>query len=77
MLQCSFSMDQLEKLEEVHPNRNGKYNSDIKDKCQFDLLDWLCSEKGKKKTNLRNKKLVQLATVEQIRVVCDDRVKIA
>ena len=41
MLQYSFSMDQLEKLEEVHPNRKGKYNSDIKDKYQFDLLDWL------------------------------------
>ena len=67
MLQYSFSMDQLEKLEEVHPNRKGKYNTDIKDKYQFDLLDWLYSEKGMKKINLRNKKLVQLATVEEIR----------
>ena len=64
MLQYSFSMDQLE---EVHPNRKGKYKTDIKDKYQFDLLDWLYSEKGMKKINLRNKKLVQLATVEEIR----------
>ena len=31
--QYSFSMDQLEKLEEVHPNSMSKYNTDIKDKC--------------------------------------------
>ena len=35
-LQHSFSMDQLEKLEEVHPNGMVKYNTDIKDKYQFD-----------------------------------------
>ena len=29
-LQYSFSMDQLGKLEEVEPNRIGKYNTDIK-----------------------------------------------
>ena len=46
-LQCSFSMDQLEKLEEGHPYRISKYNTDIKDKYQFDLFDWLCSEKSK------------------------------
>ena len=51
-------MDQLEKLEEVHPNRMSKYNTDTKDKYQFDLFDWLCSEKGKKKINLMNKKLI-------------------
>ena len=28
----SFSMDQLEKLEEVHPSKLSKYNTDIKDK---------------------------------------------
>ena len=57
-LQYSFSMNQLEKLDEVHLNRMSKYNIDIKDKYQFDLLDWLCSEKGKKKTNLMNKKRI-------------------
>ena len=31
-IQYSFSMDQLEKLVEVHPNRMSKYNTDIKDK---------------------------------------------
>ena len=31
-IQYSFSMDQLEKLEEVHPNRMSKYNTYIKDK---------------------------------------------
>ena len=31
-IQYSFSMDQLENLEEVHPNRMSKYNTDIKDK---------------------------------------------
>ena len=56
--QYSFSMDQLEKLEEVHPNRMSKYNTDTKDKYQFDLFGWLCSEKGKKKINLMNKKLI-------------------
>ena len=56
--QYSFSMDQLEKLEEVHPNRMSKYNTDTKDKYQFDLFDWLCSEKDKKKINLMNKKLI-------------------
>ena len=57
-LQYSFSMDQLEKLDEVHPNRMSKYNTDTEDKYQFDLFDWLCSEKGKKKTNSMNKKLI-------------------
>ena len=33
-----------------------KYNTEIKDKHQFDLFDWLCSEKGKNKINLMNKK---------------------
>ena len=47
----------MEKLEEVHPNRMSKYNTD-KDKHQFDLFDRLCSEKGKKKINLMNKKLL-------------------
>ena len=56
-LQYSCSMDQLEKLEEVHPNRMSKYNTD-KDKHQFDLFDRLCSEKGKKKINLMNKKVL-------------------
>ena len=38
-LQHSFSMKELE---EVHPNRMGKYiyNTDIKDKYRFDLFDW-------------------------------------
>ena len=58
-LQSSFRMDQLEKLEEVHSSRM-RYNTDIKDKYQFDLFDWLCSEKGKKKINLMNKKLTYL-----------------
>ena len=31
-IQYSFSMDQLEKLEEVHLNRMSKYNTDVKDK---------------------------------------------
>ena len=57
-LQYSFSMDQLEKLDEVHLNRMSKYNTDIKDKYRFDLFDWLCSEKGKKKINLMNKKRI-------------------
>ena len=56
-LQYSFSMDQLEDLKEVHPNRMRKYKTDIKDKCQFDLFDWFCSEKGKNKINLTNEKL--------------------
>ena len=30
-IQYSFSTDQLEKLEEVHPNRMSRYNTDIKD----------------------------------------------
>ena len=34
-----------------------KYKTDIKDKYQFDLFDWFCSEKGKKKINLMNEKL--------------------
>ena len=55
-LQYSFSMDQLENLE-VHPNRMSKYKTDIKDKYQFDLFDWFCSEKDKKKINLVNEKL--------------------
>ena len=38
-LQYSFSMNELEKLEEVYPNRMGKYNTDIKDKYQFHLFD--------------------------------------
>ena len=38
-LQYSFSMDQLENLEEVHPKRMSKYKTDIKDKYQFDLFD--------------------------------------
>ena len=58
-LQYSFSMDQLEKLVEVHSNRM-RHNTDIKDKYQFDLFDWLCSEKGKKKISLMNKKLTNL-----------------
>ena len=57
-LQHRFSMDHLEKLEEGHPNRIDKYNADIKDKYQFDVFDWLCFEKGKKKINLMNTKLV-------------------
>ena len=56
-LQYSFSMDQLETLEEVHPNRMSKYKTDIKHKYQFDLFDWFGSEKGKKKINLMNEKL--------------------
>ena len=56
-LQYSFRMDQLENLEEVRPNRMSKYKTDIKDKYQFDLFDWFCSEKGKKKINLMNEKL--------------------
>ena len=56
-LQYSFSMDQLENLEEVHPNRMSKYKTDIKDEYQFDLFDWFCSEKDKKKINLMNEKL--------------------
>ena len=35
-----------------------KCNTDIKDKYQLDLFNWLCSEKGKRKINLMNKKLV-------------------
>ena len=35
-LQYSFSMVQLEKLDEFHPNKMSKYNTDIKDKYQFD-----------------------------------------
>ena len=31
-IQYSFSMDQLEKLKEVHLNRMSKYNTDVKDK---------------------------------------------
>ena len=50
-------------MEEFHPNRIGKYNTDITDKYQFYLFDWLCSEKGKKKINFMNKKL---ATIVQI-----------
>ena len=45
-------------MEKVHANRVGKYNTDIMDKYQFNLFDWLCSEKDKKKVNLMNKKLV-------------------
>ena len=56
-LQYSFSMDQLENLEEVYPNRMSKYKTDIKHKYQFDLFDWFGSEKGKKKINLMNEKL--------------------
>ena len=56
-LQYSFSIDQLENLEEVRPNRMSKYKTDIKDKYQFDLFDWFCSEKDKKKINLVNEKL--------------------
>ena len=40
-LQYSFSMHQLEKLEEAHRNIMGKYNTYIKGKYQFDLFDWL------------------------------------
>ena len=29
-IQYSFSIDQLEKLEDVHPNRTSKYNTDLK-----------------------------------------------
>ena len=36
--QYSSSMDQLEKLEEVHPNRMSKYNTDTKNKYQFDFI---------------------------------------
>ena len=36
----------------------GKYNTDIKDEYQFDLFDWLCSEKDKMEINLMNKKLI-------------------
>ena len=50
-------MDQLERLEEVHPNRMENI-TDIKDKYQFDLFDWLCSEKSKKKINSMNKKRI-------------------
>ena len=56
-LQYSFSIAQLEDLKDVHPNRMSKYKTDIKDKCQFDLFDWFCSEKGKNKINLTNEKL--------------------
>ena len=31
-IQYSFSIDQLEKLEEIHLNRMSKYNADVKDK---------------------------------------------
>ena len=31
-IQYSFSMNQLEKLEEVHLNRMSKYNRDVKDR---------------------------------------------
>ena len=31
-IQDSFSIDQLEKLEEIHLNRMSKYNADVKDK---------------------------------------------
>ena len=34
-LQYIFSMDQLEELEEVNPNRTGKYNTDIKNKYLY------------------------------------------
>ena len=57
-IQYSFSMDQLEKLEEVHLNRMSKYNIDVKDKYWFDLFDWLRSEMGKKKLNLINKQQI-------------------
>ena len=36
----------------------GKHNTDIEEKYQFDLFDWLCSENGKNKINLMNKKLI-------------------
>ena len=32
--------------------------TDIKDKYQFDLFGWLCSEKSKKKINSMNKKRI-------------------
>ena len=44
-LQYSFSVYQLEKLEEANRNSMGKYNTDIKGKYQFDLFDWLCPKK--------------------------------
>ena len=31
-IQYSFSIDQLEKLEEIHLNRMSKYNADVEDK---------------------------------------------
>ena len=31
-IQYNFSMEQLEKLKEVHLNRMSKYNTDVKDK---------------------------------------------
>ena len=57
-IKYSFGMNQLEKLEKSHPSRTSKYNADIKNKYWFDLFDWLCSEKGKKKLNLINKQQI-------------------
>ena len=37
-IQYNFSMDQLEKLKEVHPNKMSKYNTDIKDNVKFIYL---------------------------------------
>ena len=64
-LQYSFSMDQLENLEEVRPNRMSKYKTDIKDKYQFDLFDWFCSEMGKKKINFMNEKLGAIVRIRE------------
>ena len=52
-----FPLNQVIQIILVHPNRMSKYKTDIKDKYQFDLFDWFCSEKGKKKINLMNEKL--------------------
>ena len=64
-LQYSFRMDQLENLEEVRPNRMSKYKTDIKDKYQFDLFDWFCSEMGKKKINFMNEKLGAIVRIRE------------
>ena len=55
----------------------GKYNTDTKDKYQFHLFDWLSSEKGKKKINLVNKKLILISNYSaNSGVYVKDRLKI-
>ena len=50
-------MDQPERLKKSTP-KGWENITDIKDKYQFDLFNWLCSEKDKKKINSINKKRI-------------------